>query len=72
MEFSYWSLDNSKDDSFLSHLLMSDEAHFYLNGFVNKQNCRIWAIENKHVVKECASHGFHVSVVQSDDAWNCW
>ena len=27
-------------------LLMSDEAHFHLNGAVNKQNCRYWAAEN--------------------------
>uniref|UniRef100_A0A0A9YLJ5 Transposable element Tc3 transposase n=1 Tax=Lygus hesperus TaxID=30085 RepID=A0A0A9YLJ5_LYGHE len=27
-------------------LLMSDEAHFHLNGFVNKQNCRYYSHEN--------------------------
>lgn len=26
--------------------IMSDEAHFHLNGYVNKQNSRFWAIEN--------------------------
>ncbi|KAK7086640.1 hypothetical protein SK128_008212, partial [Halocaridina rubra] len=25
---------------------MSDEAHFHLNGMVNQQNCRYWALEN--------------------------
>jgi hypothetical protein len=25
--------------------LISDEAHFHLSGFVNKQNCCIWASE---------------------------
>jgi hypothetical protein len=29
-------------------LLMTDEAHFYLSGFVNKQNFRYWAAENPH------------------------
>ncbi|GFV10826.1 putative transposable element [Trichonephila clavipes] len=24
----------------------SDEAHFWLNGYVNKQNCRIWSEAN--------------------------
>jgi len=24
-------------------LIMSDEAHFHLDGYVNKQNCRFWA-----------------------------
>lgn len=27
-------------------------AHFWLNGFVNKQNCRFWAEENPHVIME--------------------
>ena len=25
---------------------MTDEAHFHMNGFVNKQNFRYWAVEN--------------------------
>uniref|UniRef100_A0A8D8V4I6 DUF4817 domain-containing protein n=1 Tax=Cacopsylla melanoneura TaxID=428564 RepID=A0A8D8V4I6_9HEMI len=35
-------LDNDPD----IHLFMSDEAHFHLNGVVNKQNCRYWAQNN--------------------------
>ncbi|GFW00030.1 uncharacterized protein TNCV_3568201 [Trichonephila clavipes] len=27
---------------FHKRILFSDEAHFWLNGYVNKQNCRIW------------------------------
>ncbi|GFX74443.1 uncharacterized protein TNCV_3213301 [Trichonephila clavipes] len=27
---------------FRKRILFSDEAHFWLNGYVNKQNCRIW------------------------------
>ncbi|GFV65102.1 hypothetical protein TNCV_2304091 [Trichonephila clavipes] len=27
-------------------ILFSDEAHFWLNGYVNKQNCRIWSEAN--------------------------
>ncbi|GFV55728.1 hypothetical protein TNCV_755281 [Trichonephila clavipes] len=26
--------------------LRNDEAHFWLNGYVNKQNCRIWSEAN--------------------------
>ncbi|GFV04108.1 putative transposable element [Trichonephila clavipes] len=28
---------------FHKRILFSDEAHFWLNGYVNKQNCRIWS-----------------------------
>ena len=27
---------------FISPMYVSDEAHFWLNGYVNKRNCRIW------------------------------
>jgi hypothetical protein len=30
----------------VSNLLMSDEAHFDLSGFVNKQNFRYWSSKN--------------------------
>lgn len=39
-------------DGFVHHLIMSDEAHFLLNGFVNKQNCRIWSNENPRVIHQ--------------------
>ncbi|GFV57474.1 DUF4817 domain-containing protein [Trichonephila clavipes] len=31
---------------FHKRILFSDEAHFWLNGYVNKQNCRIWSEGN--------------------------
>ncbi|GFV70691.1 uncharacterized protein TNCV_2022551 [Trichonephila clavipes] len=30
----------------------SDEAPFWLNGYVNKQNCRIWSEDNPQVYVE--------------------
>ena len=36
--------------------MMSDEAHFHLNGFVNKQNCRVWARENPKAIHERQLH----------------
>lgn len=39
------------DPGFLQNSIMSDESHFYLNGFVNKQNCRIWGSENPQVIQ---------------------
>ncbi|GFU54627.1 hypothetical protein TNCV_2161001 [Trichonephila clavipes] len=34
----------------------SDEAHFWLNGYVNKQNCRIWSEANLQVYVETPLH----------------
>lgn len=42
--------------------LMSDEAHFHLNGFVNKQNCRYWAERNPHQLHERPLHSPKVTV----------
>ncbi|GFX05622.1 uncharacterized protein TNCV_3435261 [Trichonephila clavipes] len=33
-----------------------DEAHFWLNGYVNKQNCRIWSEANLQVYVETPLH----------------
>ncbi|GFX41390.1 hypothetical protein TNCV_1654731 [Trichonephila clavipes] len=33
-----------------------DEAHFWLNGYVNKQNCRIWSEANPQVYVETPFH----------------
>ena len=32
--------------------MMSDEAHLYLWGYVNKQKCRIWGSENPKMIIE--------------------
>ncbi|GBN27936.1 hypothetical protein AVEN_216322-1 [Araneus ventricosus] len=34
------------DNAWPWNILWTDEAHFYLQGSVNTQNCRIWAKEN--------------------------
>ncbi|GFW60531.1 transposable element Tc3 transposase [Trichonephila clavipes] len=34
---------------FHKRILFRDEAHFWLNGYVNKQNCRIWSEANPQV-----------------------
>ncbi|GFV47994.1 uncharacterized protein TNCV_4150801 [Trichonephila clavipes] len=41
---------------FHKRILFSDEAHFWLNGYVNKQNCRIWNDANPQVYVETPLH----------------
>ncbi|GFT64680.1 uncharacterized protein TNCV_4399601 [Trichonephila clavipes] len=37
-------------------ILFSDEAHFCLNGYINKQNCRNWREANPQVYVETPLH----------------
>ncbi|GFX17824.1 uncharacterized protein TNCV_2292731 [Trichonephila clavipes] len=37
-------------------ILFSDEAHFWFNGYVNKQKCRIWSEANPQVYVETPLH----------------
>ncbi|GFX58429.1 uncharacterized protein TNCV_320111 [Trichonephila clavipes] len=41
---------------FHKRILFSDEAHFWLNGYVNKQNCRIWSEANPQLYVETPLH----------------
>ncbi|GFX06497.1 putative DD41D transposase [Trichonephila clavipes] len=41
---------------FHKQILVSNEAPFWLNGYVNKQNCRIWSEANPQVYVETPLH----------------
>ncbi|GFT02728.1 hypothetical protein TNCV_879391 [Trichonephila clavipes] len=41
---------------FHKRILFSDEAYFWLNGYVNKQNGRIWSEANPQVYVETPLH----------------
>ncbi|GFY17544.1 hypothetical protein TNCV_3518991 [Trichonephila clavipes] len=41
---------------FHKRILFSDEAHFWLNGYINKQNGRIWSEANPQVYVETPLH----------------
>ena len=50
---SKWACDRITEDAdFVKKIISSDEAHFDLGGYVNKQNCGIWCTENRHAYIE--------------------
>ncbi|GFU69371.1 hypothetical protein TNCV_4313231 [Trichonephila clavipes] len=57
---------------FISEFLFSDEAHFWLNGYVNKQNCRIWCEANPQVYVETPLHPEKLTVWCALWAGNHW
>lgn len=61
--FASWIIEQrTTDPLFSSKILFSDEAHFTMDGFVNKQNCRIWGDENPRVIHEKSLHPPKVTV----------
>jgi len=63
LEFCQQMITNiNNDDEFLSKLWMSDEAHFHLTGYVNKQNYRYWTDTNPNEVHERPLHASKVTV----------
>ncbi|GFV91367.1 putative DD41D transposase [Trichonephila clavipes] len=48
---------------FHERILLSDEAHFWLNGYVNKQNCHIWSEANPQVYVETPLHPEKLTVL---------
>jgi len=50
------------DPSHLGELTWSDEAHFHMDGGVNRHNCRYWAPQNPYWVKEESLHSDRTTV----------
>lgn len=62
-QFCKWFAEKCQNDTqFLDNFIMTDEATFHLNSFVNKQNCRIWATKNPHAVEEEAQFSPSITV----------
>ncbi|GFV41823.1 hypothetical protein TNCV_3629741 [Trichonephila clavipes] len=56
-EFVEWAQNEiAVVPDFHKRILFSEEAHFWLNGYVNKQNCRIWSEANPQVYVETPLH----------------
>ncbi|GFX38647.1 putative DD41D transposase [Trichonephila clavipes] len=54
---------------FHKRILFSDEAHFWLNGYVNKQNCRIWTEANPQVA---IFTNFFIPELNNHDVQELW
>ena len=53
---------HEKEHEFHRKIVMSDEAHFHLGGYVDKQNCRIWGSENPKMNSEKSLYQQRVTV----------
>ncbi|CAI6366289.1 unnamed protein product [Macrosiphum euphorbiae] len=51
-----------EDADFAMKIIFSDEAHFHMSGFVNKQNCRLWGTENPQQIEQRQMHPERVTV----------
>lgn len=61
--FCEWLLrKHAENANFIQNLIVSDEAHFALNGCVNKQNVRFWGTENPKELREVPLHSERVTV----------
>lgn len=47
---------------FAKKSILSDEYHFYLLEFVNKQNCRILRSANLHIIQEITMHPIKITI----------
>lgn len=60
LQFSQRMLELLEDENLI--MMMSDEAHFHIDGYVNKQNCRYWADTNPRELHESPLHSDKVTV----------
>ena len=56
------AIDLQKTPILAKKIIFSDETHFDLDEYVNKQNCLIWGTENPHAYIEKPTHPIRVTV----------
>ncbi|GBM46850.1 hypothetical protein AVEN_271170-1 [Araneus ventricosus] len=63
LEFANTIVEMIDNDQFdVNMLWCSDEAHFHLDGYVNRQNWRVWGTENPHFAIEKSLYPRRVTV----------
>ena len=60
--YKFQVTDALHERDYVNKLLMSDESHFHLSGFVKKQNFRYWCATNPMELHERPLHSFRVTV----------
>jgi len=69
--FADWVLEQLEvNPNFAKQIIFSDEAHFWMNGYVNKQNCRIWNDTNPRKIHQLQMHPEKVTVWYGFDSMN--
>jgi hypothetical protein len=52
----------NNDEGVLDVLIVSDEAHFHLSGYINKQNFRYWSDKNPMQLHEKPLHSEKITI----------
>uniref|UniRef100_A0A6P7GIP0 Uncharacterized protein LOC114343176 n=1 Tax=Diabrotica virgifera virgifera TaxID=50390 RepID=A0A6P7GIP0_DIAVI len=60
--FAETMINNFCNEGGMENIIFSDEAHFHLNGYVNKHNCRYWAQDNPRQKHQRQLHSKKVTV----------
>jgi len=69
--FADWVLEQLEVNlNFAKQIIFSDEVHFWMNGYVNKQNCRIWNDTNPRKIHQLQMHPEKVTVWYGFDSMN--
>jgi len=55
-------LEMLNDDGVINSVQMTNEAHFHLSGYVNKQNYRYWAPKNAREIHQLPLHSERLTV----------
>ena len=62
LEMCHWFLDKIESDAqFIDNLWFSDEAHFYMNGYINSKNYVFWGSSKPDLVYEKNLHDLKVT-----------
>lgn len=62
LQFCEWFLNTLDNDDMLEKTFFTDEAWFYLSGYVNSQNMRMWSAENPNFSIEAPLHPQKIGV----------